>query len=633
MLMRFANLSKIFKTTNGKLIPLLFSLLFFHLSLFGQINSQRLLDNGRNALFFQDYALAIDYFNRVAALRPTDPHPFLLRAIAKIQLEDFTGAVRDCNLSLDINPYQPTAFYARGFANNRLGDFDSAIADFTKALEFSPANATYHICRSESFFNLKQYQHSLQDANQALQSPNLDKKEKDYLYMQKCNLLLCKSDTDASLRLTDSLIASNTLRPEMYSLKGLIFLMRQQEDSALAFYDASIKLGNQNANTFYNRAILRYQKLRYDSAITDLSRTIALTDSSFRKQDIELHNQAFFSRATIRHEVGDLDNCMNDLDTLLLLDPDNDNARYLRATIALSKGLYRTARSDFQYLIDTYPHFVPAYYGAAKALGALGAKRQENIYLYKANQIEQDAYRNRNKGLLADTDVIPIDTISHQRLKVSQDFVTTPTFIFETNLTSNEKTRGEIQNLPSDATPRPLYCIASLSLPDALGRDNRIFVAELDSINNVRHTHYILTCTPILESILDENQSKNLPIALKNLQNQYLHYRNSLINNNSTEPDPSLTFTFNSNLFPIALYNQATFLLLSNQPQQASLLFSKALSFIGKSPSSFRANLLYNRALSYIKTNQIDKAILDLSEAGNLGVYQSYSLLKKLSEK
>lgn len=597
----------------------------------GQLNSRRLLDNGRNALFFQDYAIAIDYFNRAASLRPSDPTPLLLRAIAKIQLEDFSGAVIDCNKSLQINPYQPNAFYARGFANNRLERYDSAIADFNKALEFSPDNATYFICRSESFFRLKRYDDALRDAENALKIQHLDKKATDYLYLQKCHLLLCKSDTNASLRLSDSLIRANVLRPEMYSLKGLISLMREREDSALAFYDQSIRLGYKNANSFYNRAVLRHRFLQYDSAICDLTRVVALTDSSFNKQDIELHNQALFSRALIRHEVGDLDNCMNDLDTLLSLETTHENGRYLRATTALEKGLYRTARSDFQYLINTYPHFVPAYYGAAQALRALGNKRQESIYLYKAHQIEQDAHRKRTRGLLADSDVVPIDTTKHQRLYAMLETYDDASFSFESNLTNNDKTRGNIQDLPSSNNPRPLYCIAFLSMSDALGRDQRQFIPEIDSVNHVRHTHFVLTCSPVLNSVLTSRQISVLPNDLQEFQRQYLQIRSRLTSDSSAYENLPLPNDFSSSILPFALYNQATYYLLKGDYQLAEMIYSKALAVDRLTPS-FRANILYNRALTRIKLNRIDNAINDLSTAGDLGVYQSYALLKKLSE-
>ena len=48
-------------------------LLIFHLcslTLFAQINTDRVLAIGRNALYFEDYVLSIQYFNQVIKSKP-----------------------------------------------------------------------------------------------------------------------------------------------------------------------------------------------------------------------------------------------------------------------------------------------------------------------------------------------------------------------------------------------------------------------------------------------------------------------------------------------------------------------------------------------------------------------------------
>ena len=39
----------------------------------------------------------------------------------------------------------------------------------------------------------------------------------------------------------------------------------------------------------------------------------------------------------------------------------------------------------------------------------------------------------------------------------------------------------------------------------------------------------------------------------------------------------------------------------------------------------------YNRGIAYILLNNIDQGLADLSQAGELGLYQAYSLIKKYS--
>ena len=76
---------------------------------FAQINTDRVLAIGRNALYFEDYVLSIQYFNNVIAVKPYLPEPFLYRSIAKVYLEDYTGAEQDATACLERNPFVVTA--------------------------------------------------------------------------------------------------------------------------------------------------------------------------------------------------------------------------------------------------------------------------------------------------------------------------------------------------------------------------------------------------------------------------------------------------------------------------------------------------------------------------------------------
>ena len=53
---------------------------------FAQLNTDRITAIGRNALYFEDYVLSIQYFNQVIHIKPYLAEPYFYRAIAKIQL-------------------------------------------------------------------------------------------------------------------------------------------------------------------------------------------------------------------------------------------------------------------------------------------------------------------------------------------------------------------------------------------------------------------------------------------------------------------------------------------------------------------------------------------------------------------
>ena len=113
-----------------------------------QLNTDRITAIGRNALYFEDYVLSIQYFNQVIHLKPYLSEPYFYRAIAKIQLEDYQGALRDCNAAIERNPFSPGCYYARGYIYRQLNRLEEAEADYTEALRFSPENRTYMLLSS-----------------------------------------------------------------------------------------------------------------------------------------------------------------------------------------------------------------------------------------------------------------------------------------------------------------------------------------------------------------------------------------------------------------------------------------------------------------------------------------------------
>lgn len=83
---------------------------------YAQINTDRVLSIGKNALYFEDYVLAIQYFNQVIRVKPHLAEPYFYRGVAKISLEDYKGAEEDCSLALSRNPFLVEAYRCRGIA-------------------------------------------------------------------------------------------------------------------------------------------------------------------------------------------------------------------------------------------------------------------------------------------------------------------------------------------------------------------------------------------------------------------------------------------------------------------------------------------------------------------------------------
>lgn len=73
-------------------------------ALTAQIDVDRVMRVGQNALYFEDYVLSIQYFNQAIQAKPYLAQPYLYRAIAKLNLDDFSGAEADADKAVELNP-------------------------------------------------------------------------------------------------------------------------------------------------------------------------------------------------------------------------------------------------------------------------------------------------------------------------------------------------------------------------------------------------------------------------------------------------------------------------------------------------------------------------------------------------
>ena len=80
--------------------------------------------------------------------------------------------------------------------------------------------------------------------------------------------------------------------------------------------------------------------------------------------------------------------------------------------------------------------------------------------------------------------------------------------------------------------------------------------------------------------------------------------------------------------FPYASYNMGNTYVKLKDYSSAITSYTEAITRDSSMPEPY-----FNRAIAYILNNQVEKGLSDLSQAGELGLYQAYSLIKKYSKK
>src|SRR5574344_616567 len=110
---------------------------------FGQTNTDGVITIGRNALYYEDYALSIQYFNQEIQAKPYLYEPFFYRAVAKYYLGDYQGALEDCSSSIERDPFIDDSYKLRAITYIMVGKYSEAIRDYRQLLSMQVENRDF----------------------------------------------------------------------------------------------------------------------------------------------------------------------------------------------------------------------------------------------------------------------------------------------------------------------------------------------------------------------------------------------------------------------------------------------------------------------------------------------------------
>ncbi len=645
-----------------------------------QLNTDRITAIGRNALYFDDYVLSIQYFNQVIKLKPYLSEPYLLRAIAKIQLGDYTGAEMDCNAAINRNPFQPGAYYTRGFIYRQTDQLEKAQQDFNEALIFAPENRTYIAMRADVLAQLEQYDLALQDINHLLHRDP----QSAALHYEKGSICIRSNDTIGALNAFTHATEYDSQNPANWSALGLVQLMQDNQEEALSSLSKSIEYGSKWAGDYINRGIIYYRKHNYRSALADYDKAVALAPRDA---------QCYYNRGVLRQELGDYNRALEDLTQAINYAPDRVEIYYQRGMVQLQLRQWQEALNDFTTIMNRYPYFLPAYYLAAQAETSLGHGKA-------ATQLRQQAYQLEQKkdSIQSLQTTMQVAESQPQQRDRRKEFSQLAAQNQETNDEENKydsDTRGSVQKRYADVVNEPnifLSYYATNNHTDALRQTNYSH-ATVDMYNNtmqlpapLRFTTKEMTLTAdmvnqhfaqisnlshqidLLEQMALPQSSNNdllcasyiaraFEFALvqdyssalddvtrailmdgdlyfayfcrANWRYKYLEYKRAV-----GEPTDKADFELMMRDydyvihhlpdFSFAYYNKANMLCIQQDFKAAISYYTQAIS----ADSDF-AEAYFNRGLTYIYIGDNEKGLADLSKAGELGIYQAYNLISR----
>ena len=637
----------------------------------GQLNTDRLMSVGRNALYFEDYVLSIQYFNKVIQVKPHLAEPYFFRAVAKIQLEDYNGARGDLDSVIARNPFMPMAYYARGFIECYQKKWDAAELDIRKALEYSPDNVTYRI----NLINIYEATDRLDSAITVLDRMIRQSPRWVELRLEKMNLMVQMGDTLGAMAVADEALVAEPRNAAAYAARAVMHLMMDEEDKALEDCNAAIRYGTDNPGVYINRGIINYNKKRLRDAMADYDKAVEMDGSLVA---------ALFNRALLRCELGDYNNALDDLDKLVKENQDLDEAIYQRASVNALLGNTDQAIKDYSTIIERHPKFVPAYYARAELYEKQRNAKKAYLDKEKAFKLMEDHKNGRDKG---DEDKVN----TGMQMAKDESIVENVASLFvasQKEAATESGVRGMVQNQRLDITNEPNFTVSYYR------RENSQLIAEnydpmelqefVKRFFGGKELYLVKKDVPLTHNISDyyfseiEGLSRRIvaqPYAgvlylvrgmdyamvqdfdnaiedftkatIYGVDDGMVYFMRAMVRYKSWESameveegrlrEKMLAKEWEMvlrdmekayELMPHAgfvLYNKGNMLVLKGDYSGAVSCYDRALELENNLGEAY-----FNRGLTYMLLNNRQKAIADMSRAGELGIWRAYRILKEL---
>lgn len=360
--------------------------------MYAQINTERVMTIARNALYFEDYVLSIQYFNQVINAKPYLYEPYFFRGLAKINLDDFQGAEADCDDAIQRNPFVVGAYQIRGLARIRQNNFDGAIDDYKTAIKYDPENVVLWHNLSLSHMQKKDYEAAKEDLGKLLTiAPKYTR-----AYLMRGEVSLQQKDTASALQDFDKVIDMDRYDPDGWGARAIVRIQQGNYKEAESDLDQSIHLSAKNAGNYINRALTRFHQNNLRGAMSDYDLALDIDPNNFL---------GHYNRGLLRAQVGDDNRAIEDFDFVLKIEPDNMMATFNRGILRAQTGDYRGAISDYSKVIDAYPNFMAGYYHRGEARKKMGDRKgaeQDEFTIVKMQIDKRNGASSGSNNELAD---------------------------------------------------------------------------------------------------------------------------------------------------------------------------------------------------------------------------------------
>ena len=438
--------------------------------LYAQINTERVMTIARNALYFEDYVLSIQYFNQVINAKPYLYEPYFFRGLAKINLDDYQGAESDCDAAIQRNPFVVGAYQIRGLARIRQNKFDEAIEDYKTAIKYDPENVVLWHNLSLCHIQKEDYEAAKEDLGTLLTiAPRYTR-----AYLMRGEVSLKQNDTIQALRDFDKAIDMDRYDPDGWGARAIVRLQQGKYKEAEADLDQSIHLSAKNAGNYINRALARFHQNNLRGAMSDYDIALDIDPNNFI---------GHYNRGLLRAQVGDDNRAIQDFNFVIEMEPDNMMAIFNRGLLLDQTGDYKGAIKDYSTVINEYPNFLLGYQYRAQARRKIGDVKGADADEFKVLKAQLD----KQNGVDPNKQTADNTENNKTRKKSDKNMNNYRKIVVADNEEGEEKYksdyRGRVQDKNVNIVPQPMFVLTYYEKHDDVKRQVNYY-KFIETLNN-----------------------------------------------------------------------------------------------------------------------------------------------------
>lgn len=306
-------------------------------------------ENIRIATKLAELHATLEHWPEVAAVltplvqrQQADTASTFLRAQALVNLKDDAVALSDLNHVISTDPNHAAALGLRAKLLANIGDTREALEDLNLATKLTPENMSLIQLRAQIYAASGDHKAAISDLTKLITQNPRDTEAllaRAEIYQALGNGDSVRADVDSILKIEPSHYRALVLRGD-----GLF--ARKQFDQAAIAYGTAIEQENSDPELLWRRCQCRLHVRQEVLAARDLDAIIKLNPQ---------HNNALLTRARLQEKSGIFDGAVEDLSRVLQDRPDAFAAWASRGTIHHRTGRFEEAVHDLSRAIQIQP--------------------------------------------------------------------------------------------------------------------------------------------------------------------------------------------------------------------------------------------------------------------------------------